>query len=116
MNPHSAAGMAVIWRTPSSRVKPFHSRTQCCRNQLWASAPSSRSRWAPPSDVPTIMCGSSWATLVPSIHSGVSVFQRNSTARSSDAAMSRKASVGCTPRSAAMSTSERPSSFSFSGG
>ncbi len=115
VKPQRAAGMAVIWRTPSSRVNPPHSRTQCLRNQVWASAPSSRSRWAPPSEVPTIMCGSSCAIFVPSIHSGVSVFQTNSTARSSDAAMSRKASVGCTPRSAAMSVRERPMSFSFSG-
>ena len=100
---------------PSSSVQTCRSSTQERRKYELQSAPSSRARCAPPSDVPMIMRASSCASPTAAVHSGLSVRHRNRVARSSASARSSIASAGATPRSSAMSAIERDWSFACSG-
>jgi hypothetical protein len=114
-SPRMAAGMAVMRRTASSRRHTRSARHQVARKWVDHSWPSSRSRWAPPSETPTIICGCSCTSFSSSRHAGVSFDQWKTVPRSSDRARSNSTSAGWRAVSVATTPTLRPTSARPSG-
>ena len=117
LDPAKRYRTAIHMRSDFERLKS-HARRQKrvkakngVRNQELQSEPSSRARWAPPSEVPTSMRGSSCASATAPRHSSVSQRQRYSVSRSSPSARSSMKSAGATPAFSASTAMHSPSYF-----